>query len=339
MDSFLRYDGYMINVSCIVPSFKRIDQTLKTLDLLLASDGVGASFALEVIVSDSTPDNSLKDAVEQKFGDRIRYIKPEKPGIATNKNAGAKIAQYPILIFCDSDIEVEKNTLIHAVVSIKKHEKAGAIGGNVFWKGGPHNGQKDRPRMEDRMYMREDATYIEALYSRFLVTYRDVFAAVGGYDEAVFNMRGEGSDLSVRYWRAGYPLVYDGSIAVHHVHDVPDAAAVRVNHPEWGIAKDLLLLSYKYSEIEEDYHGLAASIAATFAPLGIEGYYRMLQGIGKHLDDITASKPILDEFRQKDKPVYDFKFLEIFSERTLLDRCLREAAKRLASVRQKAFGA
>jgi glycosyltransferase involved in cell wall biosynthesis len=320
----------MVNVSVVVPAYKRVDQTLLSLDLLLGSD-------VEIIVADSTPDDSLKDAVFQKFGEKILYVKPEKLGIAGNKNAGAKLAKNPILIFCDSDMEVERDTIKNAVESLQKHPLAAAVGGPVIWKGGPSNGQKDRPRLEDRMIIKENTTFIEALYSRFFATYKEVFDSVGGYDAEVFNMRGEGSDLSVRYWRAGYPLTYDETVVVHHVHDVPDAAAVRVDHPEWGIAKDLLLLGYKYDMYNDGYKNFPATVDINFSSLGAGGYYRMLQGIGRHLDYITSVKPALDAFKAADKPAYDFKFLEVFTSVELFDSCLDAVPSRLSDIRASIF--
>jgi len=329
----------MINVSVVVPAYKRVDQTVKTLDLLLKSEGLGSLFDLELILADSTPDASLKDAVSAKFGQKEVYVKPDKTGIATNKNAGAKSAHHQLLIFSDSDIEPEPNTLKETISYLQSHPTVAAVGGTVLWRGGPRDGQKDRPRMEDRMLIKGNTTYTEALYSRYLATYKDVFMAVGGYDELVFNMRGEGSDLSARYWRAGYPMAYDESIVVHHVHDVPDAAAVRVDHSEWGVARDLLLLGYKYNMFDDGFENFPATVDINFSPLGAKGYYRMLQGIGRHFDDFIAAKPILDAFRAADKPAYDFKFLEVFSKSEVFQSCLEDAISRLSSARESAFPA
>lgn len=319
-----------------MPAFKRVDQTLRSLEYVV-SDVDASVCDLEVIVADSTPDDSLKNAILTKFSDRVVYLKPEKPGIASNKNAGAKAAKGDILIFCDSDMEIEKNSIMAAVNSLQNHPKAAAIGGTVLWRGGPFDGQKDRPRIEDRMLIRDDTTFIEALYSRFLATYKDVFWSVGGYDADVFNMRGEGSDLSIRYWRAGFPLAYDESIIVYHIHDVPDAAAVRVEHPEWGVAKDLLLLGYKYNMFNDGYKNFPATVDINFSPLGAEGYYRMLQGIGRHYDELIAAKQPLDVFRAKDQPAYDFKFLEVFSEVEMFNTCLDEVNVKLADIRAGVF--
>lgn len=325
----------MTKASVIVPAYKRIEQTIKTIDLLQQSKGSGMKFALEVIVADGTPDDTLKQALRGEFADKVLYTRPKKAGIATDKNQGAKVASCPILIFCDSDIEVKKDTILQTVKALQQHKTAGAVGGQVIWRGGPNDGKHDRPRPEDRTETVDGVTYIEAIYSRYIATYRDVFWEVGGYDEVVFNMRGEGSDLSVRYWRAGYPLVYDNSIVVHHVHETEGGIIRGTQHPEWGIAKDLLLLAYKYDMLEKDFDNFSKTVAANFAPLGKAGHYRLLQGIGKYLDFITEIKPELDRQKRQMLSPYDFKFLEIFSNKQLFQRCIAEAREKLQQVRRK----
>jgi len=140
----------MIKISLIIPAYKRIAQTIKTIKLIQASHGLGEVFDLEIILSDSTPGISLQKAVKKEFGSQVIYTRPKKLGIATNKNQGAKIAKHPILIFCDSDMEVEPQTLLNTVKALKKHKTAGMIGGQVIWRGGANDGKHDRPRREDR---------------------------------------------------------------------------------------------------------------------------------------------------------------------------------------------
>lgn len=308
-----------------MPAFKRVEQTLKSLQLILGSEGINQEFALEIILADSTPDNTLETTVKNQFGNKIIYTKPDKPGVASNKNQGAKIAINPILLFCDSDMEVEKDTLLKTFSALKKYPTAAGLGGQVIWRTGEKDGQVDRPRNEDRRLDINGTIYIEALYSRYFVTYKQVFWEVGGYDEEVFNMRGEGSDLSVRYWRAGFPLVYDSSIIVHHIHNSPDSIALRIDHPEWGIAKDLLLLAYKYDMLEGDYPNFQKTVKANFAKLGDEGYFRLIQGIGNYMDFIIEAKPKIDQQKKQRKTLFDFKFLEIFSNKELFMKCIENA--------------
>lgn len=321
-----------MKLSVVVPAFKRIDQTLDTISLLFGSKGVDNEFNLEVIVSDSTPDNELELALRKELGGKVIYTRPQIAGIASNKNQGAKLATGEILVFCDSDMEVEQDTLLNAIHALKEFKTAAAVGGEVIWRTGVKDGTLDRPRPEDRIERIGDTSYVEAIYSRFFATYKKVFWEVGGYDEKVFNMRGEGSDLSTRYWRAGYPLVFDKLIRVHHVHDAPDSAALRIAHPEWGIAKDLLILAYKYDMLDEDYENFKHTVAANFQQFGEEGVFRILQGIGNHLEFIARVKPILDEEKKGMKTAYNFKFLEIFSDKELFKACVNKAQGRLESL-------
>jgi glycosyltransferase involved in cell wall biosynthesis len=312
----------MVNISIILPCYNRIDQTIQTISLLLNSNGLNKEFSLEIIVSDSSPDNKLEIAVKEKFADKIKYLKPEKQGIAANKNAGAKVASHPILIFCDSDMEVESDTIINTINSLNTNKKVAGMGGQVVWKNGEKNGKLDRPRKEDRMLTVDGVTYIEALYSRYFATYKKVFFDVGGYDEQVFNMRGEGSDLSIRYWRAGYPLAYDEKIIVHHVFDTEGGIIRGVPHPEWGIAKDLLLLSYKY-DLSSDDKNFINSVKSNFEKFPEDGYFQIIEGIKNNLQFIIDKKPIIDEQKKNMKAKYDFKFLEIFSNKELFEKCIK----------------
>ncbi len=318
----------MVNISIILPCYNRIDQTVQTINLILNSNGLNKEFLLEIIVSDSSPDDKLKKAAKNKFGNKIIYTRPEKPGIAANKNAGAKIASHPIIIFCDSDMEVELNTIINTVNALNKNKAAAAIGGQVVWKNGEKNGILDRPRKEDRMLTVNGTTYIEALYSRYFVTYKDIFWKVGGYDEEVFNMRGEGSDLSIRYWRAGYPLVYDSSIIVHHVFDTEGGIIRGVPHPEWGIAKDLFLLAYKY-DLSSDDKNFINTVKINFEKYPDDRYFQIIEGIKNNLQFIIDKKPIIDEQKKNTKAKYDFKFLEIFSNKDLFERCINNVSIRI----------
>ncbi len=320
----------MLNISLIIPCFQRVEQTIRTIDLIFSSNGLGKDFGLELIVSDSSPDEDLMNAVRKKYADKVAYTKPSPPGIAANKNQGARIAKNNIIIFCDSDIEVEADTIKNTLASLKKNKKAAAIGGKVLWKGGPEDGKNDRPRPEDRRQTLNGVTYVEALYSRYMATYKSIFFDVGGYDEDVFNMRGEGSDLSVRYWSAGYPLVYDSSIITHHVEEVEGGIIRGVEHPEWGIAKDFLLLAYKYGLTDSDKN-FVKTVKSNFGKFGDEGYFLTIEGIIRNLDFIVEKKPFLDAWKKNFKPKYKFKFLEIFSDEKMFEDCIKKAPDRYVS--------
>ncbi|QQG44228.1 MAG: glycosyltransferase family 2 protein [Candidatus Roizmanbacteria bacterium] len=308
-----------MTVSVIIPAYNRIKQTLKTVDLVISS--YVKDYQMEVIVTDCSPDDKLKQALTKKFNNKIIYTRPTKPGISTNKNQGAKKAKGEILIFCDSDIEVENETIHNTLQAFKQHPRGAGVGGLVIWKGGKKDGEVDRPEKNDRIFKYKNTSYIEVIYSRYFATYKDIFHKVGGYDEVLFNMRGEGADLSTRYWRAGFPLVYNKLIKVFHRYNLNDSQATRTPYPQQDIAKDFLILAYKYNMHEKPYPHFSLVMHRYFKQFGINNQAEFLKGILKHLDLIASVKPYLDENKLKND-LYDFKFLEVFSNKKLLRECL-----------------
>ena len=89
---------------------------------------------------------------------------------------------------------------------------------------------------------------------------------------------------------------------------------------------------------DDGFKNFMATVDINFSLLGSEGYYRLLQGIGRHYDFLVSAKPALDAYRAKDTPTYDFKFLEIFTSAEMLDACLDTAESRLSGVQKTAFG-
>jgi len=316
-----------IKVSIIVPCYKRALQTQRTIGLIFASTGWGTSFQGEVIVADSTHDDSLKKMVLKKFTEQSKcgeffYIKPKKNGVAVNKNAGAKKAKYPILIFCDSDIEIEKDTLLKTIKALRAYPKAAGLTGNVIWRGGKNQGKYDRPKKEDRFIKKYNHVFLEMIYSRYFATYKNVFNKVGGYDEQIFNMRGEGSDLSMRYWRGGFPLCFEKTIKVYHREDAPNSIALRVKNPHYKVAKDMWLLGLKYKNFENLSENLAKTITMNFAQCK-NPIFEFLEGLYQHKNFIKQNNnPV-----EKKKAKYHFQYIETFSKKnaSLLGKCLQQA--------------
>ncbi len=327
----------MNKISVIIPTYKRKKQVIRTLNHLFQSKGLGDEFKMEVIISDCTEDGSVKKEIEKNFGDKVIYTRPEKPGVASNKNQGAKIAKNPILIFADSDMEVEKETLLSCIDYLKKHPHVAALTTNIIWRGNKNEGDPDRPRNEDRLLNYKDTDFTEFIYSRFKVTYKEVFEKVGGYDEEVFNIRGEGSDLSTRYWRAGFPLAYNFETKVHH-HEIDEGIGSTAKNPEWGVAKDYLLLGYKYDNYEKESNYFAKTISENMKNYDHDkSHFRILQGIAKNYKLVSESKKIIDKQKEEMNPKFNFNFMEVFSDKEKLKNCIDEAEEKLKPIKNKSL--
>lgn len=325
-----QYNVRMVFVSIIVPCFKRVEQTVKALKLLKASL-VFSGLKGEILVSDNSPDTLLEKRIKQEFKKEIIYLRCLEKGIAANKNNGASVAQGNILIFCDTDIEVRKDTISQTILALKKTPSYAMVGGKVIWS----SGEIDRPKSEDRIHTLNGSSYIEVLYSRYIATYTEVFKAVGMYDTVLFNMRGEGADLSTAYWRQGYPLGYRDDIVVTHVVGT-DSSAIRIPHIEYALAKDFFLLACKYNMFDTEYPHFLKTVNAYFSQFGDAASSKMLRGIGVYREDIEKALRNFSSQKYK-KPVYDFRFLEVFSDKALLKKCIHEAEKRLVPVWENVF--
>ena len=324
-------------ISIIVPTFKRVEQTRNTLSLLCQSNGWNSQFFPEVILADSTEDQSIKNLASEFNNPTPVYVAPVVPGIATNKNLGAKTAQNELLIFCDSDMEVESDTLINTLIYLKEHNNSAMVTGQVIWKGGERDGQLDRPRKEDRMEKIDETIFVEAIYSRYMATYKSLFWRVGGYDEKLFNMRGEGSDLSIRYWRSGLPLSYDEKIKVHHVHDAQSSATRSIENPERGIIRDLILLGFKYQISRLDSPNFAKTLNWLTDQFGYRDKYIVIESMIALLPYFWENKERMEKSRQGVPNAYDFKFLDVFTKRELFLECIKQASERIREARVKVF--
>lgn len=326
----------MLSVSVVIPCFKRVKQTKKTIETLLKSKGQNRNFSLQLIIADATPDKSLKKMVD-KISYPLTYTRPQKPGIASNKNKGAKLARHELLIFCDSDMEVEKDAILNALNSLKSRPKTAMLTGQIIWKKGKKVSSRDRPRQEDRIIKIGNEQYLEAIYSRFLITYKSIFNKVGGYNEDLFNMRGEGSDLSIRYWRSGFPLGYDPKVKVYHIHDAPNAVTRNIDHPERGIIRDLIQLGFLYGLDQEKSTNFAKTLNWLKKDFGSLDKYIILESIVNLLPHFWENKAKLKKTKKNIPQNYDFKFLDIFTQKKLFKNCLQNTQKKLQRARITAF--
>ena len=115
----------------------------------------------------------------------------------------------------------------------------------------------------------------------------------------------------------------------------PDSIALRVPHPEWGVAKDVFLLAYKFGNFEKengDY--FLSNLERIFQD---KGHFRVLQGLSKFFDFLVESKPKIDKQQEEMTFEYDFKFQEIFSEKEKVLQCIKNAEDKLDKIYKKVF--
>src|SRR5690554_2936235 len=225
-------------VSVIVPVYNRDDTIERCLSMIRKSI---VSHELELIVVDNgSTDQSVE--IAQRYTDHIVINKSRNIALARNK--GVKKAHGEILVFIDSDVYVEEDTIDKLVQTVQENSTA-MVGGAIYYYGGENHGKQQKPEPELRQITFNDRIYVEAIYGCMQATTRTIFTKVGGYDR-FFSLHGEDFDLCIRYWGNGFPLVYEPKAAAWHEQKRKIACTQEYAGRQFNLLKAIYLLPYKY---------------------------------------------------------------------------------------------
>lgn len=102
------YNGEKTLEKCL---FSIFNQTFKNFEIIAVNDG--------------STDKSLK--ILKKYQNKITIINQPNQGAASARNAGAKIARAPFIIFCDADIKMKPQMLEKMLAVLKKRPKTSYV--------------------------------------------------------------------------------------------------------------------------------------------------------------------------------------------------------------------
>jgi glycosyltransferase involved in cell wall biosynthesis len=120
----------MIDVSVVIPTFRRRELLLEAIQSVLRQEGV----SVEVIVVDDSPEGSARDAIQTLADPRVHYFQSETPSggkPALVRNDGAKRATGRIVHFLDDDDRVAENYYRDAIATFEKHTDCGVVFGQI----------------------------------------------------------------------------------------------------------------------------------------------------------------------------------------------------------------
>ena len=120
----------MIDVSVVIPTFRRRELLLEAIQSVLRQEGV----SVEVIVVDDSPEGSARDAVETLRDSRVRYFQSEttsggKPALV--RNLGANKATGRFIHFLDDDDLVAQKYYRDAIAAFEAHADCGVVFGQI----------------------------------------------------------------------------------------------------------------------------------------------------------------------------------------------------------------
>jgi N-acetylglucosaminyl-diphospho-decaprenol L-rhamnosyltransferase len=229
-------------LSIIIVAYKSRDEIGPCLGSIpRALDGGG----VEVIVVDNSPGDGAGAVVQREFPE-VTYVPAEKNlGFGRANNLGYARSRGEFVLFLNPDTVVNERALRHCLTRLRDDERIGLISPRLELADGSMDLACRRsiptwwdgfcrasglaaafPRVGlfagyNLTHLPADGTYeVGAINGAFMLAPRRVLRSVapGGavFDENFF-MYGDDLDLCIRVARAGWKIVYDGSVRITHL--------------------------------------------------------------------------------------------------------------------------
>lgn len=175
-------------------------------------------------------DNASTDGSDALFArvDGICLVRQaENIGFVRAANIGARMASGRHLLFLNNDAVTAPGAIDHASALLDADPRLGAVGGRVWLPNGAlqeagsqldANGAatgfgRGRDPRDHRVMALRDVAFVSGC---FLMTPRDLFLELGGFDEALAPAYYEDADYCLRLWRAGRAVICDPAVNVMH---------------------------------------------------------------------------------------------------------------------------
>jgi O-antigen biosynthesis protein len=143
-------------------------------------------------------------------------------------NAALTIVSADTVLYLNNDVELAPDAVAAALDRLTSDTKIGAVGGKIIrshgrlqeagciiWRDGTTLGyMRDASPLTPEVNFVRDVDYCSAV---FLLVRAAPLRELGGFDEAFAPAYYEDTDLCVRLRQAGYRIVYDPSVVVHHL--------------------------------------------------------------------------------------------------------------------------
>jgi O-antigen biosynthesis protein len=208
-------------VSVVLVLYNRAELTLRCLRSIAA-----CSLPTEVVLVDNASSDRTPALIERVPNVVvIRHWTNE--GFSAGVNAGTRVARGKYLLLLNNDTELLPGCLEAAVERAENTRDIGAVGGKLILPGGRLQeagsiiwsdgsclgyGRDDSPCAPEYSFSRD----VDFCSAAFLLTPRELFLQLGGFDLVFSPAYYEDADYCVRLWEAGRRVVYEPACGVMH---------------------------------------------------------------------------------------------------------------------------
>jgi glycosyltransferase involved in cell wall biosynthesis len=216
----------------------------------------------EVIVVD---DGSADDTAQIARQFPARLIQQRNQGPAAARNAGAHHAMGEILIFTDSDCELDREFLRNMVKPFERSDVMG-VQGTYRTRQTEFMARFGQLEIETRYQQMSRQQYIDFIGTYAAAYRRDLFISQGGFDTQFPLASGEDTEFSYKLHKEGHNLVFNPAAFVYHQHPTSLRHYLRVKFYR-GYWRVRLYSLHPEKTIRDSYTPQSLKIQVLMAPL------------------------------------------------------------------------
>ncbi|MCS7235258.1 MAG: glycosyltransferase family 2 protein [Armatimonadota bacterium] len=210
----------MIRITVVIPAYNAAAVVGKCLQCLAHQDYPRELYEVVVVDDGSTDDTpGVVRRSSATLPISVRYHRQENAGLAAARNAGARLARHPVVLFLDPDMWAEPQLLRAHAGHYGSRARVAVQGRRLL-----HPEAKVSPFMQSKELLpdltrrrRVNLSPYHTVMSNFSLRAEDLWA-VGGFDERFRGYGWEDIEMGIRLHRAGVELHWEPEAFAWHHH-------------------------------------------------------------------------------------------------------------------------
>jgi GT2 family glycosyltransferase len=241
-------------ISIIIILYNRAELTLSCLSSILRNPFQSC----ELILVDNHSTDATRQLLKQINGAKI-ILNEQNLHYLLACNQASRIAQGNYLLFLNNDTQILGDSISSAFNTIKSSEDIGAVGGklilpdgtlqeagSIIWQDGTclGYGRGDSPNAPQYLFKRS----VDYCSAAFLLTRRDLFLQLGGFDQDYQPAYYEETDYCIRLQKIGKKIIYDPNVNILHYEFASSSNKGSSDHAIALMEKNQQLLKEKHKD-------------------------------------------------------------------------------------------
>lgn len=199
--------------SLIIPAYNAENTIVSCLESVLNQSLPTSEY--EVIVVD---DGSTDDTANIAKSYSVRVIEQENQGPAAARNKGAAEAKGVVLIFTDSDCELDSNFIEKIIAPIEQTPEVVGVQGSYKTKQTQFIARFGQVEIETRYKKMAQKKYTDFIGTYAAAYKKDIFHKYGKFDTGFPLASGEDTEFSYKLYRDNHKMVFEPKAFVYHQH-------------------------------------------------------------------------------------------------------------------------